>query len=408
MFASSPRQASQFIRYGKVKVNGVTIKHPGYLLKAGDVFSCDPERVLQAVGRSKPSVKESVELVNRQIRRYNRYVKKCKKFPEQMFKVRENHKKRHPWLLNKERENLSGKIAETNTKTLKRMNENINAVTPSSILKKILLNENVFDATGNLPNFGFGSDVQGKSLSVFQLATGKRAILTPVEPKEETKKEEAAEVKAAEVKAEEVKAEEPATPVEVAPVDEQKVEELITKILPPKKTDAEGKPIAVNKSELLPHAGDIKKLLLDIVKIRAEQIRVEANKSLIDPANPESYKTPYDPEWVKGLPEEIPLVDAEAAETDLQSVLPVRLPWLAGGLYGLQEPEKPYFTPWAPRPFLSPFAILPHHIEVSFETCHAIYMRDPIARPGHSEVISPFSLDMHERAYMFYVTRRRK
>ena len=231
----------------------------------------------------------------------------------------------------------------------------------------------------------------------------KRAILTPVEPKEETKKEEAAEVKA-----EEVKAEEPATPVEVAPVDEQKVEELITKILPPKKTDAEGKPIAVNKSELLPHAGDIKKLLLDIVKIRAEQIRVEANKSLIDPANPESYKTPYDPEWVKGLPEEIPLVDAEAAETDLQSVLPVRLPWLAGGLYGLQEPEKPYFTPWAPRPFLSPFAILPHHIEVSFETCHAIYMRDPIARPGHSEVISPFSLDMHERAYMFYVTRRRK
>ena len=408
MFASSPRQASQFIRYGKVKVNGVTIKHPGYLLKAGDVFSCDPERVLQAVGRSKPSVKESVELVNRQIRRYNRYVKKCKKFPEQMFKVRENHKKRHPWLLNKERENLSGKIAETNTKTLKRMNENINAVTPSSILKKILLNENVFDATGNLPNFGFGSDVQGKSLSVFQLATGKRAILTPVEPKEETKKEEAAEVKAEEVKAEEVKAEEPATPVEVAPVDEQKVEELITKILPPKKTDAEGKPIAVNKSELLPHAGDIKKLLLDIVKIRAEQIRVEANKSLIDPANPESYKTPYDPEWVKGLPEEIPLVDAEAAETDLQSVLPVRLPWLAGGLYGLQEPEKPYFTPWAPRPFLSPFAILPHHIEVSFETCHAIYMRDPIARPGHSEVISPFSLDMHERAYMFYVTRRRK
>ena len=116
----------------------------------------------------------------------------------------------------------------------------------------------------------------------------------------------------------------------------------------------------------------------------------------------------YDPSWVKNLPEPVPLVDAEAAEADMNSVLPIRLPFGHGRLYGLAQPEKGYFTPWTPRQFLAPFAILPHHIEVSFLTCHAIYLRDPVARPGHSELISPFSLDMHERAHMYYFARRRK
>lgn len=426
MFASSPRQAAQFIRYGKVKVNGVTIKHPGYLLKAGDVFSCDPERVLQAVGRQKPSIKESVECANRQIRRYNRYLKKCKRYPEYMFRARERFRNRHPWLVKKDRENAANKIAATNTAILAKMNQDINALTPSSVLKSILLNEPYFDKNGDLPKLSFGQDVHGKSLSVFQLVTGKRAILTPVKAETETVDAEGTETEVKPVAAEttEATAEKPAETTEAAetssensaesatsdvpPADEAKVDATVLSYFPPKTTDAEGKTIVRDKSDLPQHHADVKKLLLGIIQIRSEQIRKAAEKSQLDPNKPENYRPPYDPKWVERLPEEIPLIDAEAAEADPSAVLPLRLPWLGGGHYGLQEPEKPYFTPWAPRPFLSPFAILPHHIEVSFETCHAIYMRDPIARPGHSEVISPFSLDMHERAYMFYVTRRRK
>lgn len=424
MFASSPRQAAQFIKYGKVKVNGITIKHPGYTLKAGDVFSCDPERVLQATGRSKPSLKQSVEFVNRQISRYNRYVKKAKKNPERMFKIRERHRARHPWLFEKERKNVESRISRTNSEILESMNKNINAVTPSVILKNILLKENVFDKNGSLPDFGFGKDVQSKSISVFQLVTGKRAILTPVEKESSNENEN---VKTSETNVENDEAKETQTEVvssqttesgetsesvvasetdtSAIEVDEASIDKTVSEYLPERKYDAAGKPVAATNPPQ--HASDVKKLLLEIVKVRQEQIQVESKAKLLDPSDPASYKRPYDPKWAEKL-QEVPLVDAEAAEADPQSVLPIRLPWLSGGHYGLQEPEKPYFTPWAPRPYLAPFAILPHHIEISFETCHAIYMRDPIARPGHSEVISPFSLDMHERAYMFYVTRRRK
>ena len=81
----------------------------------------------------------------------------------------------------------------------------------------------------------------------------------------------------------------------------------------------------------------------------------------------------------------------------------INLPWQKNYVYGRQDPKKPFFTPWKPRPFLSPFAILPHHLEISFKTCHAVYLRDPVARPGQSEVISPFDVPVHERAYMYYL-----
>lgn len=77
------------------------------------------------------------------------------------------------------------------------------------------------------------------------------------------------------------------------------------------------------------------------------------------------------------------------------------MPW---GIQALHHDDVPSPAP-AIKPILAPFAILPHHLEVSFKTCHAVYLRDPVARPGHSEVISPFDLPVHERAYMYYIRR---
>ncbi|KAF1345097.1 hypothetical protein BDV97DRAFT_379126 [Delphinella strobiligena] len=53
LFASSTRQARQFVVHGFVKVNGKKMQYPGYLLNPGDMFSVEPERVLYATGARK-------------------------------------------------------------------------------------------------------------------------------------------------------------------------------------------------------------------------------------------------------------------------------------------------------------------------------------------------------------------
>jgi ribosomal protein S4 len=53
LFASSTRQARQFVVHGFVKVNGKKMKYPGYQLNPGDMFSVEPEMVLFATGARK-------------------------------------------------------------------------------------------------------------------------------------------------------------------------------------------------------------------------------------------------------------------------------------------------------------------------------------------------------------------
>jgi ribosomal protein S4 len=53
LFASSTRQARQFVVHGFVKVNGKKMIYPGYQLNPGDMFSVDPDRVLFGTGARK-------------------------------------------------------------------------------------------------------------------------------------------------------------------------------------------------------------------------------------------------------------------------------------------------------------------------------------------------------------------
>ncbi|KFY42313.1 hypothetical protein V495_04567 [Pseudogymnoascus sp. VKM F-4514 (FW-929)] len=55
LFASSARQARQFVLHGGVKVNGKKMTYPGYLLNPGDMFQVEPDRVLFATGAPKES-----------------------------------------------------------------------------------------------------------------------------------------------------------------------------------------------------------------------------------------------------------------------------------------------------------------------------------------------------------------
>jgi len=59
LFASSVRQARQFVVHGSVTVNGKKMIYPGYQLNPGDMFSVDPERVMFATGAHKHKASHS-------------------------------------------------------------------------------------------------------------------------------------------------------------------------------------------------------------------------------------------------------------------------------------------------------------------------------------------------------------
>lgn len=85
-------------------------------------------------------------------------------------------------------------------------------------------------------------------------------------------------------------------------------------------------------------------------------------------------------------------------------------------------PAKPKKTPKAKKevpglPFdlpdySSPFLFIPAYLEVSFPTCSAIYVRHPTARPGYSEIPTPYDADgeVMRLGWEFYqgVGRRRR
>jgi hypothetical protein len=69
-------------------------------------------------------------------------------------------------------------------------------------------------------------------------------------------------------------------------------------------------------------------------------------------------------------------------------------------------PESESSTPPPPSPsagarplpfhlpdYAAPFLFIPPYIEPSFQTCSAVYLRHPTARPGVSEIPSPYEAD---------------
>ncbi|KAL7272560.1 hypothetical protein RUND412_004613 [Rhizina undulata] len=68
--------------------------------------------------------------------------------------------------------------------------------------------------------------------------------------------------------------------------------------------------------------------------------------------------------------------------------------------------SKPYATPWRPRDYMSPFAFIPRYLEVNHNICHAVYLRHPMARPGSSEVPTPFTHETLQLAYNWFLRRR--
>jgi len=65
-------------------------------------------------------------------------------------------------------------------------------------------------------------------------------------------------------------------------------------------------------------------------------------------------------------------------------------------------------TPFYLPLYASPWLFIPAYIEISFATCSAIYVRHPTARPGYSEIPTPYDADgeIVRFAWEWYVKRR--
>lgn len=354
MFASSVRQAREFIKGGHVKVNGVVMKHLSFPLSSGDIFSINPEKALLAMGRVKPSLEQAVKVDKKQIGAWNNYVKTAKQHPKEVWELKQN---KPPTLntLNDQEASKTISAKSYNEGLEKAMLEEQRKTTRESILSKVLtvaankpveeLQPEAFKSI--LPN----RDDASKALNAYKIL-----------------KEADASV-----------------------IGKTSVEDC-KKYISTKSTEFKSKDEARIASQA-------KKILLEVLSSHLEYLRINCENSKIPEG---SISMPYSPDFAKKLKTHAKL-DKDAILED-ESSAKVNLPWQKG-LFGRQDPSKPYFSPWTPRQFLGAFAVLPHHLEISFETCHAVYLADPVARPGHSEVISPYGLPTHERAFLYYARK---
>ncbi|OAA44432.1 Ribosomal protein S4/S9 [Metarhizium rileyi] len=69
------------------------------------------------------------------------------------------------------------------------------------------------------------------------------------------------------------------------------------------------------------------------------------------------------------------------------------------------DDSKSYATPWRPRPFMSAFAFIPRYLEVNPNICAAVYLRHPVARKGMAEVPTPFSYLTSQLTHNWYLER---
>ena len=70
--------------------------------------------------------------------------------------------------------------------------------------------------------------------------------------------------------------------------------------------------------------------------------------------------------------------------------------------------NKRGLTPFHLPPYAAPFIFVPAYIEPSFATCSAVYLRHPTARPGYSEIPTPYDADgeLMRMAWEWYSKRR--
>ena len=77
---------------------------------------------------------------------------------------------------------------------------------------------------------------------------------------------------------------------------------------------------------------------------------------------------------------------------------------------GILHSNDNSLTPFYLPQFAAPWLFIPAYIEPNFSTCSAVYVRHPTARPGYSEIPTPYDADgeIVRFAWEWYAKRRPK
>ncbi|KAK3985966.1 putative mitochondrial SSU ribosomal protein S4 precursor [Cladorrhinum sp. PSN332] len=301
LFASSARQARQFVVHGAVTVNGKKMKYPGYMLNPGDLFQVNIDRVLTATGLPKPP---------------------------------------------------------TEAKKQKALKEKAQARLEA---QQAAAEETSKDPASEKPKSSKSADKAAKEQA------------EPVSP-EEAKKREIAELKKLHEKAKWL----------ISSSKGQLSAKHKIAIRSLQKQVKNAMSAAGTSSNSQDTVESLNTLLSSLELAPADRKAEEAAKAAAEAAaaEAEAYPDPVTEEEQEILRR---LIDEEKTN-----------PW---------DPSKPYMTPWRPRAYMAPFAFIPRYLEVNHKICAAVYLRHPVARPGKSEVPTPFPYETSQLAFNWYLRR---
>ncbi|PYH42637.1 mitochondrial 37S ribosomal protein uS4m [Aspergillus saccharolyticus JOP 1030-1] len=343
MFASSARQARQFVVHGAVTVNGKPMRHPGYLLNPGDMFQVDPERVMYATGAPKDKVERRQGRVARKKASEARAAEEAAEEAAAAEEAKEEAtKEEDPTKKESPRETLKALMAQakaimaSSKDALPAKRKQQLRGFQKAVRRVLSRSENSTVLTANL-------EEQFSELTT--LLKAKRAETKPAKKE----KKEGQEVEGQ--KAETVEAE--------AKNNESSAAESTEK--------SESEDAAQKKDE----SGAVTTQLSEAFRQAIENPEKEVDTS--------------------------ELTDEEF-EVLRRALIQMRDNPI--------DSTKPYATPWRPRDYMSAFATIPRYLEVNHNICAAVYLRHPVARPGFAEVPSPFGEHLMTPAFLWYLRRR--
>ncbi|KAL4804839.1 hypothetical protein BDV18DRAFT_142648 [Aspergillus unguis] len=325
LFASSARQARQFVLHGAVKVNGRKMRFPGYLLNPGDMFQVDPDRVMFATGA-----------------------------PKNKFERREARVERK-----KAEAEGEGEGAEAKEKEETEAKEAEEKLDPKQTLKRLLTQAKGILSSGK-------EDIGAKRK---QDLRGFQKVVRRVMSKSNQS-------------------------TKVADDLEAQFGELLTLLKATRIKDKKGE------------KGDKK-----IEKSEATAKSAEAKTETEAKANESEAAAATDDKPTEALSEAFrKAAENPEADVDTSQLTDEECDVLKRALVQMHnnpiDHTKPYATPWRPRDYMSAFAFIPRYLEVNQNICAAVYLRHPVARPGHSEVPSPFGETVSTGAFHWYLRRR--
>lgn len=111
-------------------------------------------------------------------------------------------------------------------------------------------------------------------------------------------------------------------------------------------------------------------------------------------------------------PQEKPIEKTEESAEEVQSEKPEEVPEVSEvsevSAEQNQSQKSQHPLPFNLPSYAAPHLFIPAYIEPSFQTCSFIYLRHPTARPGYSEIPSPYSADgdVMKLAWEWYVSRQ--